>query len=294
MALSGMTGFARAEGVAVGRRWVWEARSVNGRGLDVKVRLPQGFEAMEPQVREGAARRFRRGSLQVSLQVTRDAEAGGGARIDLAFVDRLLNAAERYVRDGRIDRPRLDGLLQVRGVLVAEDSADDAPEARAALDGEVAGGLARMLDALAEARVQEGRALADVFDGLIATIEAGALAARNSAAAAPTALAEKLMERLAALNAQVEPARFAQEAALLASKADVQEELERLRAHAAEARALVAGAEQAGRRLEFLAQELNREANTLCSKSSDLALTRIGLDLKTAIDQFREQAANVE
>lgn len=294
MALSGMTGFARAEGVAGGRRWVWETRSVNGRGLDVKVRLPQGFEALEPQVREGAASRFRRGSLQVSLQLTREAEPGGGARVDLAFVDRLLNVTERYVRDGRIERPRLDGLLQVRGVLVSEDSAEDGPEARAALDGAIASGLAHALDGLAAARAQEGRALTEVFGGLIATIEAGALAARSTAAAAPAALAEKLMERLASLNVQLDPARLAQEAALLASKADVQEELERLRAHAAEARALVAGAEQAGRRLEFLAQELNREANTLCSKSSDLALTRIGLNLKTAIDQFREQAANVE
>lgn len=296
MPLSGMTGFARAEGVAGGRRWTWEVRSVNGRSLDVKTRLPAGFEALETQVREGASKRFRRGSLQASLTVARDPDAGSGARIDVAFVERLLDAVAPHLRDGRIERPRLDGLLQVRGVLVAEDAVEEAPDARAALDAALLTGLNTALDGLAAARAQEGRALMAVFDGLIATIEAGATAARQTAAAAPSALAEKLRERIAALAPAVhlDPVRLAQEVAVLAQKADVQEELERLAAHAAEARTLVAGAEQAGRRLEFLAQELNREANTLCSKSSDLALTRIGLDLKTAIDQFREQAANAE
>jgi uncharacterized protein (TIGR00255 family) len=296
MALSGMTGFARAEGVAGGRRWVWETRSVNGRGLDVKVRLPAGFEALEPLVREGAAKRFRRGSLQASLSVARDAEVGASARIDMAFVDRLLDAAAEHLRDGRIERPRLDGLLLVRGVLVSEDAIEDAPQARAELDAALNEGLGAALDGLVAARAQEGRSLTTTFEGLIGTIEAGAAAARSTAAAAPAALAQRIRDRVAALapGVQTDPARLAQEAALLAQKADVQEELERLTAHAAEARTLIAGADQAGRRLEFLAQELNREANTLCSKSSDLALTRIGLDLKTAIDQFREQAANAE
>ncbi len=296
MAISGMTGFARAEGAASGRRWVWELRSVNGRGLDVKTRLPMGFEALEPAVREGAAKRFRRGSIQASLNMTRDADAGGGTRVDVAYVDRLLDATAAHMRDGRIERPRLDGLLQVRGVLVSEDAVEEAPEERAALEASLATGLAAALDGLVAARDQEGRTLAGVLDGLIASIEAATLSARATAATAPAALAERLQERLAALapDVRLDPARLAQEAALLAAKADVQEELERLHAHAAEARALIGGPDPAGRRLDFLAQELNREANTLCSKSSDLALTRIGLDLKTAIDQFREQCANAE
>lgn len=295
MALSGMTGFARSDGVAGGRRWAWEARSVNGRGLDVKTRLPQGFEALEPSVREAAGKRFRRGSLQISLNIVRDAEAGTAARLDVAFLDRLLADAAGHIRAGRIDTPRLDGLLQVRGVLVSEDLLDDAA-VRADLDTALSAGLVSVLEGLSAARGQEGRVLAGVFAGLIDAIEAGVRAARGLAALAPAALAERLSERVMALAPAVlvDPARLAQEAALLASKADVQEELERLAAHAAEARALIAGADSAGRRLEFLAQELNREANTLCSKSSDLALTRIGLDLKTAIDQFREQAANAE
>jgi uncharacterized protein (TIGR00255 family) len=295
MAISGMTGFARAEGVSGDRRWIWEVRSVNGRGLDIKTRLPQGFEGLEVAVREGAARRFRRGSIQASLTLQRDVDAGAPVRVDVAYIDRLLASVEEHLRSGRVERPRLDGLLQVRGVLVGEDTTAD-EVVRVALEASIQQGLSQALDGLLAAREQEGRALVEVFEGLVATIEAGVIAARATAATAPAALAEKLKDRLAALapDVQVDPARFAQEAALLAARADVQEELERLQAHAAEARALIRGAEPAGRRLDFLAQELNREANTLCSKSSDLALTRIGLDLKTAIDQFREQSANAE
>ncbi len=296
MAISGMTGFARAEGAAGGKRWIWELRSVNGRGLDVKSRLPPGFEALESAVREGAARRFRRGSVQALLTVVRDADAGGATRIDMAFLDRLLEAMEKHMRDGRVERPRLDGLLQVRGVLMTEEAAAPAGDEQALLEAAVAQGLVDAFDGLAAARAQEGLTLAAVLEGLVAAIEAGVHSARATAATAPAALAQKLKDRLTALapEVQVDPARFAQEVALLAARADVQEELERLSAHAAEARALMAGPEPAGRRLDFLAQELNREANTLCSKASDLALTRIGLDLKTAIDQFREQCANAE
>lgn len=296
MAISGMTGFARAEGAARGRRWVWELRSVNGRGLDIKSRLPMGFEALEVALREGAAKRFRRGSIQASLSIARDTDTGAGARVDVAYIERLLSAAQPFINDGRVERPRLDGLLQVRGVLVSDEAVEEAPEFRAELDAALVAGLGSALDGLAAARHQEGRTLAGVLEGIVGAIETGTASARATAATAPAALAEKLQERLAALapDVHLDPARLAQEAALLAAKADVQEELERLQAHAAEARALIKGPDPAGRRLDFLAQELNREANTLCSKSSDLALTRIGLDLKTAIDQFREQCANAE
>lgn len=296
MAISGMTGFGRSDGAAAGRRWVWEVRSVNGRGLDVKSRLPTGLEVLESAVREAAAKRFKRGSLQASLTTSRDAEAAGGASVDQAFVAKLIEAGAAHVAQGAVTPARWDGLLQVRGVLLSEDAFEDAVEARAALEAAAREGLGPAMDALAAARAQEGRVLAGVLEGVIDRVEALTSAARVNAATAPMALAAKLQERLAALapDVQFDPGRLAQEAALLASKADVREELERLQAHADEARALIRGPDAAGRRLDFLSQELNREANTLCSKSSDLALTRIGLDLKTAIDHFREQCANVE
>lgn len=296
MAISGMTGFGRSDGAVAGRRWIWEVRSVNGRGLDLKIRLPNGLEALEPAAREAATQRFKRGSLQATLTIAKEAEAGGGASIDHAFVSKLLDAGARYVTDGRVAASRWDGLLQVRGVIVFEETTEDVAETRAAVEASAREGIIPAFDALAAARAQEGRVLTGVLEGIVDRVESLTHAAEANAAAAPAALAQRLQERLAALapDVHLDAARLAQEAALLASKADVREELERLRAHADEARTLIRGAEAAGRRLDFLSQELNREANTLCSKSSDLALTRIGLDLKTAIDQFREQCANAE
>jgi uncharacterized protein (TIGR00255 family) len=296
MAISGMTGFGRSDGAIAGRRWTWEVRSVNGRGLDIKAKLPSGFESLEAGVREAAAKRFKRGSIQAGLTVARDVEASGSANVDHAFVRKLIEAGATYVASGQVTPPSWDGLLQIRGVLTSEEMPDDAVEAHAALEGAARGGLELAFDALHGARAQEGRVLASVLEAIIDRMEALTIAARESAASAPSALAARLQERLAALapEVQLDAARLAQEAALLASKADVREEMERLQAHADEARLLIRGADAAGRRLDFLSQELNREANTLCSKSSDLALTRIGLDLKTAIDQFREQCANAE
>jgi len=296
MAVSGMTGFARSDGAVAGRRWLWETRSVNGRGLDIKTRLPNGLEALDPAVREAATQRFKRGSIQTTLTVTRDDEAGASVFVDHALVARLLEAGERHVGEGRAAPARWDGLLQVRGVLTFDEATEDVVETRALVQAAARAGLTAAFDALAAARAQEGRVLAEVLEALVVRIEALTEAARGNAASAPAALAARLQEKLAVLAPDValDPGRLAQEAALLASKADVREELERLQAHAEEARALIRGPDAAGRRLDFLSQELNREANTLCSKSSDLALTRLGLDLKTAIDQFREQCANVE
>lgn len=296
MAVSGMTGFGRSDGAVADRRWIWETRSVNGRGLDLKTRLPSGLESLEAAVREAATRRFKRGSIQTTLTVTRDPEAGAGVSVDHALVGRLLEAGARYQADGRVAPPRWDGLLQVRGVLMFDEGAEDVVETRALIEASAREGIAVAFDGLAAARAQEGRVLAGVLVALVTRIEALTDAAGQNAAIAPAALAARLQERLAALAPDValDPGRLAQEAAMLASKADVREELERLKAHADEARALISGPDAAGRRLDFLSQELNREANTLCSKSSDLALTRLGLDLKTAIDQFREQCANVE
>lgn len=296
MAVSGMTGFGRAEGVVSGLRWIWEARSVNGRGLDVKLRVPAGFDALEPAAREAAQQRFKRGSIQATLNVRRD-ETQAGARIDLAFLQSMIEAGKPFVARGDVEKPRWDGLLTLRGAFAQDDdSAADTEETKQAIDAALVAGVSAALDALADARRQEGRTLAAVLGALIDRLDALVAAARSEAGIAPQNITERLRARLAAVapEVQLDPQRFAQEAALIAAKADVAEELARLEAHAAEARALIAKPEPAGRRLDFLSQELTREANTLCSKSSELALTRIGLDLKTVIDQLKEQAANVE
>lgn len=294
--IQGMTGFARAEGEAGGQRWIWEAKSVNGRGLDVKLRLPPGLEALEPPVRAAAAKAFKRGSLQVSLSLTRDANTSSPVRIDMDLVERLLQAGEPLVKSKRVRRPRWDGLLAVRGVVVSEDAAVSSEEERAVFEAALLAGLEQVLAALADARAGEGRMLASVLGELTAKMDALILRARANAATAPAAALERIRTRVAGLapEIQLDPQRLAQEAALAATRADVAEELERLAAHAGELRALLTSPEPAGRRLDFLGQELTRESNTLCSKSSDLELTRIGLDLKAVVDQIKEQAANVE
>ncbi|MBL8550845.1 MAG: YicC family protein [Hyphomonadaceae bacterium] len=298
MAISGMTGFARADGEAAGERggirWAWEARSVNSRGLDLKLRLPSGFEGLETVAREAAGKRFKRGAIQISLALKQEAAVAAAPTLNVDQVEALIAAGRPFVESGRVGAPSWDGLLLVRGVLAIEEQA---PEALIGLIGDaLAATLNTVLDGLAAARGQEGRALGEVLGGLVSRIEALTAEAKAIAAAGPAATQERIKLRLAALapEVQLDPQRLAQEAALVALKGDVQEELDRLAAHAAEARSLLKQKEPAGRRLDFLAQEFAREANTLCSKSQDLALTRLGLDLKTAIDQVREQAANVE
>ncbi|MGE0739714.1 MAG: YicC/YloC family endoribonuclease [Hyphomonadaceae bacterium] len=294
MTISGMTGFARTEGEHAGLRWIWEVKSVNGRGLDLKLRTPSGFDALEPLARQAASQRFKRGSLQASLTFARDVAAAPPIKIDFALVERLLQAGETF--GDRVAPPRWDGLLGVRGVVQSEDAAELSEEARAALEAALVRGFTDALGELARARQAEGRMLAAALTDAADRMDALIAAARVSAAAAPAAALERIRQRLEALSpeVQLDPARVAQEAAIAAAKADVQEELERLAAHALELRALLAKPEPAGRRLDFLSQELTREANTLCSKSADLELTRIGLDLKTVVDQIKEQAANVE
>jgi uncharacterized protein (TIGR00255 family) len=296
MSISGMTGFARAEGVHEGLRWIWEAKSVNGRGLDLKLRLPPGFDALEPLAREAANKRFKRGSIQAGLSFAREPSASPPARIDTAYVEKLLEAGRPFIESGHVAAPSWDGLLALRGVVILEEVEAASEETRAALEAALIAGFARALDTLDEARRQEGRSLAATFGALADQLETLIAAARASAAAAPGAALERIRLRLASLSPEIsfDPLRLAQEAALAATRADVQEELERLAAHVGELRVLIAKPEPAGRRLDFLAQELGREANTLCSKSADLELTRIGLDLKTAVDQIKEQAANVE
>jgi uncharacterized protein (TIGR00255 family) len=295
MTLASMTGFARIEGAHDGLRWFWECRSVNGRGLDLRFRLPPGFESVEPAARALAQERFKRGSLSLSLNMAQKA-AAPKISVNMDVLAQVAAAVQAVRTQTDVGAPTAGELLALRGVLEAEESAPTETELTAR-DAAVLNSLATALDAMGKARAEEGRRLLTILSGQIdeverLTREAGALAATQ-----PEAMRARLQAQVQTLldaGAGVSADRLAQELAILASKADVREELDRLSAHVAQARGLLKEGAGAGRRLDFLAQEFNREANTLCSKSSDIALTRTGLALKAVIDQFKEQVQNVE
>ncbi len=298
MALTSMTGFADLAGHAEGLSWVWEARSVNGRGLDVRLRLPDGFEGLDAPLRAAATRALSRGSVTVALRIARGA-AGGLPRLNAAALDAAvgaaLAAAQAAARGGLDLAPMTAAdLLAVRGVLETDAAGPaERPEVAALLAGEAEALLVR----LAAARRDEGLALTAVIASQVERIEALTAAARESAearAARSGALLRTRVEAVLAGSTPVDEARLAQELALVAVRADVTEELDRLAAHVAAARTLLAGEGPVGRKLDFLMQEFNREANTLCSKSGSAELTAIGLELKVVIDQMREQVQNVE
>ncbi|MGP1395178.1 MAG: YicC/YloC family endoribonuclease [Inquilinaceae bacterium] len=288
-----MTGFGRAETAHLSYAWSWEGRSVNGKSLDIRCRLPAGFEALEPVARAAAGDRFKRGNIALTLTATRT-ESATRLRLNRDLVDEVL-ALAREIEDAGGARPRLDSLLAIKGVVEPVEEED--PAEHAAVVAAMTASLTDMLDRLATARAEEGRRLEPVLTRLMGDIEGLVAAAASSAAAGPEALRVRLRAQLAELLEAAPPLpedRLAQEAALLIGKADVREELDRLTAHIAQARDLLTDGGAVGRRLDFLCQEFNREANTLCSKSADVALTRIGLDLKAVIEQFREQIQNIE
>lgn len=293
MPLNGMTGFGRAEGAAGDWSWSVEARSVNGRNLEVRFRGPPGFDTLERVARDGAQARFARGQLTVGLQAKR-AEAGAQVRINLDQLERYLAAGAPYVADGRATPPSLDGLLTLRGVVEAAETADD-PEAQGAVEAAMALSIGAALEGLAQARREEGLQLTAVLVLLVDKIEALTKAAADLASGQPVAIKERFARRMAELVGEgAAEDRIVTEAAAMAVKADVREELDRLAGHVEAARALIAGEGPSGRRLDFLTQEFMREANTLCSKSALGPLTTVGLDLKATIEQFREQVQNVE
>jgi uncharacterized protein (TIGR00255 family) len=293
MPISGMTGFGRAEGALGAWSWAVEARSVNGRNLEVRFRGPPGFEGLERAAREGAQSRFQRGQLTVGVQAKRS-EGAGSARINFEVIDRYLKAMQGYLDEGTVEAPRLDGLLALRGVLEADDAGLD-PEAQALLEAAMAASIAAALDGLATARAEEGGALLPVLSGQVDRIGELTAAARGVAAGQPGAIKARFEARLKELAGEAATEeRIVQEAAAMAVKADVAEELDRLGGHVDAARGLLASEGGVGRRLDFLTQEFMREANTLCSKSQTGALTTLGLDLKATIEQFREQVQNVE
>ena len=294
MALSGMTGFARIDGALGAWTWSVEARSVNGRSLEARFRGPPGFDGLERLAREAAQARFQRGQLNVTVQAKRS-DSAGTVRINVEQLERYLDLAERYVRQGRAAAPAMDGLYGLRGVIETADDTDDA-EARAAIESAMARSLAEATEALKVARLAEGAALAPVLSGQIDRVELLVALAETEAGGQTEAVRDRFARRLGELLADKSnlDALVVQEAAVQAAKADVREELDRLTSHVAAARALLTGDGAAGRRLDFLTQEFMREANTLCSKSATIPLTTIGLELKAVIDQFREQVQNVE
>ena len=294
MPISGMTGFGRAEAALGEWYWAVEARSVNGRNLDVRFRGPPGLETLDRIVREAAQARFQRGQVTVGLQAKR-VEKQAAVQVNLDQIERYLAAGEALVAAGRAAPPRLDGLLALRGVIEVADAEAD-PEAQAQLESAMAASVAEAMDQLKAARAAEGLALREVLAGLAAQIADLAGQAEGLAAEQPAAIKVRFERRLRELTGDLGglDERIVQEAAALAVKADVREELDRLASHVVAARGLIEGDGPAGRRLDFLMQEFMREANTLCSKSATPALTAIGLELKATIEQLREQVQNVE
>jgi uncharacterized protein (TIGR00255 family) len=293
--LSSMTGFARAEGQWGSDRFVWEVRSVNARGLDVRCRLPAGMESLEADVRALISAHVTRGSVNASLTMATDASKQSVA-LNRAALDELMAAATAAAEEYGISPPKLDALLAVRGVVeVGEPSLSE--EDRAARSKAILAGFKSAMGSLVAARRQEGGHLAALLSEHIDRLETLIKAARTSAASQPEALRARLEKQIAdilAASKGLDDTRLTQEVALLATKADIREELDRLVAHIAAARALLTEGGVVGRKFDFLTQEFGREANTLCSKAAEIELTRIGLDMKSVIDQIREQVQNVE
>lgn len=293
MALSGMTGFARVEGALGDWSWAVEARSVNGRNLETRFRGPPGLESLDRAARDGAQARFQRGQLTLGVQA-RKAEAAAAPQVNVEVLERYLKAGSPYVATGMVGKPSLDGLLALRGVIEVREDDEDS-EARAALEAAIAASIHQALDGLKVARLEEGASLSPVLAGLVDRIETLTGLAAAEAEGQPAILKQRFERRMAELLGEsASQDRILQEAAALAVKADVREELDRLAGHVSAARTLLASDAASGRRLDFLSQEFMREANTLCSKSALTALTAHGLELKATIEQFREQVQNVE
>lgn len=296
MSLKSMTGFGRAGGQEGEAAWSWEVRTVNNRGLDIRLRLPQGYEDVEQRLRDTIAKRLTRGSCAVNLSL-RAAAISADLRLNEAALLRLAAIAERARElTGRLEPVSLEALLGMKGVI---ETAEPLPagEGNTVLGEALLRSFEVALEEVVLARTAEGGRLRDVLAEKLDEIESLTRAAEAAPERAPEAIAERIrltVQRLVADSAALDENRLHQEAVLIATKADIEEEIKRLHAHVAAARELIDADAPAGRKLEFLAQEFQREANTLCSKSNATEITRLGLRLKTGIDQFREQVQNVE
>jgi uncharacterized protein (TIGR00255 family) len=295
MPLSSMTGFARASGQWSDQSWAWELRSVNAKGFDLRLRLPSGLDAVDADVRRMVGQVIIRGTVHVSLDINRPQRAPV-VRINDALVADLAHRLSTAAKAAGLGPPSIDAILSIKGVVEAEEqvASDEEQQAR---DAALTRSFEEALVALCAARQDEGRALHDVLSKQVERIDQlteGADKLPTRTADAVRARLARLVDELSAASTAIDPQRLHQEAVLIAVKADVREELDRLKAHVAQVRELMARSGSIGRRLDFLAQELSRETNTLCAKSNDVGLTAIGLDLKAVVEQFREQVQNVE
>ncbi len=296
MALESMTGFGSATAESPAGRFQVDLRSVNGRSLDIKLRLPPGFEGAEPVLRRRMGERLARGNLQATVTLNAEA-ARAPVRIDADLFRHFASQARQLADESALASPSTDAILAMRGVVTTDDV-----EPTMVDEAVISALLALMdeaLDALITARRAEGRSLLAILSGHLNQIEALVDAAISDPESQPAAIKRRLTQQIERLLAPtdtdgLDPARLNAEAAMLAVRADIREETDRLTSHVAAARALLAEGGAVGRKLDFLAQEFNREANTLCAKSSSSALTAIGLDLKSAIDQLREQVQNIQ
>lgn len=295
MTVASMTGFSRAHGACGPWAYAWEMKSVNAKGLDLRLRVPPAFDAVEIKARAAIAARLARGSVVANLTAKRLDEAAP-ARINRPALDKLLAALDDVPLHANLRPASLDGLLTIPGIVdIVQPDEDEAQ--RAALETHILRALDAALDALVAARQNEGAAMAHVLRARLDRI--GELAAQADALPGrqPDAIRARLGQQIARLMESVEgfdPARLHQEAVLIAVKSDIREELDRLKAHVASARSLLDAGGPIGRRLDFFAQELGRESNTLCAKSGDASLTALGLDMKIEIEQWREQVQNIE
>jgi len=294
MTIASMTGFARLAGACCLGPFAWEIKAVNAKGLDIRLRLPPQLDAIEPEVRARISRRLTRGTVNATLTLQREA-ANPEVRVNQDLLQKLAAAVAGIDLHGSIAPATLDGLLAVRGVVEVRDAEETENDRREA-GAHMLVGLDEALDRLAAMRVQEGTALATILVAKLASIQALVEAANACPARRPEAIRARLAQAITILagHPNFDQNRLYQEALLLAAKADVREELDRLMTHATAARELLAEGGAVGRRLDFLAQELGREAGTFCAKSNDASLTTTGLELRAEIEQFREQIQNIE
>jgi uncharacterized protein (TIGR00255 family) len=295
MALSSMTGFARSHGVACTYAWAWEIKSVNAKGLDLRFRLPPGWDAVEVPARARGTEKLSRGTVYASLAVERK-----GTQPAVKVNEPVLGAVLSTLKSlsGKVDAapPTLDGILSLKGVIEVTEE-DERDEDHRAAESAIVTGFEQALGALVSMRQAEGSTLGRLLSARLEEIGSLVMRAEAAPGRKPEAIKARLGEQVAALLATTErfdSDRLYQEAVLLAAKADIREELDRLTSHVAQARKLLAGGGAIGRKLDFLAQELHRESNTLTAKAADLELTNIGLELKTVVEQFREQVQNLE
>lgn len=296
MALQSMTGFARSVADHQGTSIAWEVKSVNGKSLDLRLRLPQGFERLEPAVRQAVQKRFTRGNVQATLTIGRAGGLQPQPVVNEAFLKDIAGLAKRLQEQFGVSPPAADGLLSLRGVLDIPEPIES-EESRTALDAALLLALDDALAGLESARRGEGDALRRVLLAHVDAIEALTLGAEADPSREPAAIREKLAQQVRLLMdaaGNLDEGRLHMEAAFLATKADIREEIDRLKTHVVAVRGLLEAGGAVGRKLDFLAQEFNRESNTLCSKSNAAAVTAVGLELKAVVDQFREQVQNLE